>query len=116
MVVTMFVWYHRMLTQITYVSPRNGSQGRQGGTSFWLSTIRLQLDLRKRRLLSPTKQLQQLYETTVIVFCTTWKQEDFNHAYWFIHEDKAQIQAINPNFVNKQNTERIGKLLDSKSP
>lgn len=36
------------------------------------------------------------------------------HAYWFIHEDKAQINAINPDFMRKHNLTRIRKLLASK--
>lgn len=34
-----------------------------------------------------------------------------SHAYWFIHEDKAQIQGINPDFIRKQNVVRIRRLI-----
>jgi glycosyltransferase involved in cell wall biosynthesis len=36
------------------------------------------------------------------------------HAYWFIHEDKAQIPIINPPFVDKENLSRITEAVNSK--
>lgn len=39
---------------------------------------------------------------------------NLNHAYWFIHEDKEQIAAIDPNLLRKQNVNRVKNLLSSK--
>jgi glycosyltransferase involved in cell wall biosynthesis len=36
-----------------------------------------------------------------------------SHAYWFIHEDKDQIPAINPDFLNAHHINRITKLINT---
>ncbi|HJP96897.1 MAG TPA: glycosyltransferase [Candidatus Saccharimonadales bacterium] len=74
--------------------------------------IKMQLNLRKDDfVLMNTIAIYDNYRDFVLSELESGK---LAHAYWFIHEDKAQIPGINRDFVQKRNINRIRKLADKQ--
>jgi glycosyltransferase involved in cell wall biosynthesis len=72
--------------------------------------IKLQLNLRKDDfVLMNTIAIYDNYRDFIFAELEVGK---LAHAYWFIHEDKAQIPGINRDFMGKRNVNRIRKLAD----
>lgn len=80
------------------------------GASFRF--IRLQLRLRPDDFVFiNTIAIYDSYRDFVLLWL---KLKRLKHAYWFIHEDVAQIPVISPQFTEKQNIGAIKALIESK--
>jgi len=76
------------------------------GISFRL--IRLQLGLRKNDfVLMNTVAIYDNYRDFVLLWLNSGK---LKHAYWFIHEDLAQIPIIHKEFLEEANLKKIKRL------
>lgn len=74
--------------------------------------IRLQLGLHYNDfVLLNTIAIYDNYREFILLWL---KLGRLKHAYWFIHEDKAQIPVVNHTFLEKHTTHRI-KVLNSKN-
>lgn len=74
--------------------------------------IKLQLNIKKDDfVLMNTLAIYDNYRDFVL---HELERGHLDHAYWFIHEDKAQIPGVNRDFVQKHNLSRIRKLADKK--
>lgn len=80
------------------------------GISFRL--IRLQLGLRKDDfVLMNTVAIYDNYREFIMLWLKTGR---LKHAYWFIHEDKAQLPVISREFVEGPAHKRIEKMIKDK--
>ena len=71
--------------------------------------IRLQLGLRRNDfVLMNTAAIYDNYRDFVLLWLKTGR---LKHAYWFIHEDIAQLPSIHKEFLDKQNIDQVHKLL-----
>lgn len=73
--------------------------------------IRLQLGLRPDDFVfMNTVAIYDNYRDFILLWL---KLGRLKHAHWFIHEDQDQLPIINPHFLDKENTNRIKKLVES---
>lgn len=76
------------------------------GANFHI--IRLQLSLQPNDfVLMNTAAIYDTYRDFILLWL---KLGRLKHAYWFIHEDKAQIPIINKPFLKKSNLDNMKKL------
>ncbi len=72
--------------------------------------IRMQLGLRKDDfVLMNTTAIYDNYRDFILLWLKTGR---LKHAYWFIHEDKAQLPVIHKEFLDKKNIHQMHKLLN----
>lgn len=75
--------------------------------------IRMQLGLQKNDfVLINTAAIYSNYRDFILLWL---KLGRLNHAFWFIHEDTAQLPFIDESFLGKSNLSRIKKYVDNKS-
>lgn len=75
--------------------------------------IRLQLNLRQDDfVLMNTVAIYDNYRDFVLLWL---KLGRLKHAYWFIHEDIAQLPIVHKEFLDPKNLNQIKDLVDSKS-
>ena len=76
-----------------------------------LRFVRLQLGLQPNDfVLMNTIAVYDNYRDFVLVWL---KLGRLKHAYWFIHEDKAQIPVVNPSFLSASNIDHVKSLTES---
>lgn len=74
--------------------------------------IKLQLNIKKDDfVLMNTLAVYDNYRDFVL---HELERGNLERAYWFIHEDKAQIPGVNRDFVQNRNLARVRKLADKK--
>ncbi|HSH55352.1 MAG TPA: glycosyltransferase [Candidatus Limnocylindrales bacterium] len=80
--------------------------------AFGFRLIRAQLNIKKDDfVLINTIAIYPNYRDFILHELTN---NNLREAYWFIHEDKAQIPVIDRDFTHKDNVKKISKLLSSK--
>lgn len=71
--------------------------------------IRLQLGLRENDfVLMNTAAIYDNYRDFIMLWLKTGR---LKHAYWFIHEDPAQLPLIHKEFLDQQNIDQVNNLL-----
>lgn len=71
--------------------------------------IRVQLGLRKNDfVLMNTAAIHDNYRDFIMLWL---KNGRLDHAYWFIHEDKAQLPIVHKEFLDKHNIDNMHKLM-----
>ncbi len=74
--------------------------------------IRLQLGLKKNDfVMMNTIAIYDNYREFILLWLKTGR---LNHAYWFIHEDQAQIPATCPSFIEKVTVDKIHNMAKKK--
>jgi glycosyltransferase involved in cell wall biosynthesis len=75
--------------------------------------IRLQLGIQKDDfVLINTVAIYHNYRDFILLWL---KLGRLKHAFWFIHEDIAQLPLMDENFMGKRNVSRLKKLVDNES-
>lgn len=73
--------------------------------------IRLQLALKPNDFVfMNTVAIHDTYRDFILLWL---KLGRLKNAYWFIHEDKDQLPIVSPNFLNKDNLQRIKKVVNT---
>jgi len=75
--------------------------------------IRMQLGIQKDDfVLINTAAVYDNYRDFILLWL---KLGRLKHAFWFIHEDTAQLPVINENFLDRKNISQIKKLVNNES-
>lgn len=90
-----------------------GVTAEQAVFGIGLRFIRLQLNLQKDDVvIMNTAAIYDNYRDFILLWL---KNGRLDHAYWFIHEDIAQLPIVHKEFLDKHNLERVVQLAKSGS-